>query len=90
VIEDEAEDTTKGEASTAAEKKTGPMADSNSNQEAGGSGEGSGKGPESKADASPRASTDLPADVRTKLRKLEKLESRYQGTFISSFVLPLN
>lgn len=23
---------------------------------------------------------ELPADVRTKLRKLEKLESRYQGT----------
>ena len=29
-------------------------------------------------DASP-PSTELPADVRAKIRKLEKLESRYQG-----------
>ena len=27
-----------------------------------------------------RLSSDLPADVRVKLRKLEKLESRYYGT----------
>jgi len=26
--------------------------------------------------------TELPPDVRAKLRKLEKLESRYQGSFI--------
>ncbi len=28
----------------------------------------------------PRSSSDLPTDVRVKLRKLEKLESRYHGT----------
>lgn len=27
----------------------------------------------------PRTSSDLPTDVRVKLRKLEKLESRYHG-----------
>lgn len=56
------------------------MADSNASQDAGGSGEGIGKSMEIKADASPKASIELPTDVRTKLRKLEKLESRYQGT----------
>jgi hypothetical protein len=34
---------------------------------------------EKAADASPKAS-ELPTEVRTKLRKLEKLESKYQGT----------
>jgi hypothetical protein len=29
------------------------------------------------------ASSELPTDVRVKLRKLEKLESRYQGDFNS-------
>jgi hypothetical protein len=34
---------------------------------------------EKPADTSPKA-TELPTEVRTKLRKLEKLESKYQGT----------
>jgi hypothetical protein len=34
---------------------------------------------EKAADASPKAS-ELPTEVRTKLRKLEKLELKYQGT----------
>ena len=33
---------------------------------------------EKTADASPKAS-ELPTEVRSKLRKLEKLESKYQG-----------
>lgn len=58
------------------------MVDSNASQEAGGSGDGNGKSTETKADASPKASIELSPDVRTKLRKLEKLESRYQGTLV--------
>ena len=34
----------------------------------------------SEGEAIPGVSVDLPADVRTKLRKLEKLEARYQGS----------
>lgn len=34
-------------------------------------------------EASP-PSTELPADVKAKLRKLEKLESRYQGTLFQA------
>lgn len=30
---------------------------------------------------------ELPPDVRTKLRKLEKLESRYQGMFVQKLVI---
>jgi len=38
------------------------------------------KGGEQSATLPQRPSTELPPDVRTKLRKLEKLEARYQGT----------
>ena len=31
----------------------------------------------------PRLSSDLPTDVRVKLRKLEKLESRYHGEWLN-------
>ncbi len=31
------------------------------------------------AEGEPRTSSDLPTDVRVKLRKLEKLEARYHG-----------
>lgn len=30
---------------------------------------------------------ELPPDVKAKLRKLEKLESRYQGTFVENFLV---
>lgn len=46
-------------------------------------------GSENSTDATPRASTELPAEVRAKLRKLEKLEARYQGGFdLHGFSLP--
>jgi len=55
------------------------MAESNATSEAGGSGDGSDKGAEKTGNIPPKAA-ELPTEVRTKLRKLEKLESKYQGT----------
>lgn len=41
-----------------------------------------------KAEAPPKPSaTDLPADVRSKLRKLDKLEARYQGMLFHSGIM---
>lgn len=39
----------------------------------------SSKGPETPQNSLSPSAAELPADVRSKLRKLEKLESRYQG-----------
>lgn len=45
-----------------------------------------------KAEVSPKPSTtaDLPSDVRSKLRKLDKLEARYQGMPSACKVMSLN
>ena len=54
------------------DEKAHLVAGSTAPLEAGGSGDGSARG-----SATPLA---LPTEVRTKLRKLEKLESKYQGS----------
>ncbi len=78
MIEDELEQSPKAEATASVEEKTGAMAETEATQETERSGEGNGEGTDS-PDSSLKAPIGLPADVRTKLRKLEKLESRYQG-----------
>jgi hypothetical protein len=59
------------------DEKAPPMVENNPQGE--GSADGSEKGSEKPAQPSLKPSADLPQDVRTKLRKLEMLESKYKG-----------
>lgn len=77
VVDDEEEPTKVTE-------KTEVMADSNGTEA---SGPGEAEKPQESVDVSPRA-PELPTEVRSKLRKLEKLESRYQGIILASIVAP--
>ena len=72
VIEDEGELSERSSEPVAEIEKTEKMGDNPVEI-----GEGSQKGGEKVA--SPSKPAELPAEVRTKLRKLEKLESKYQG-----------
>ncbi|RAL68373.1 hypothetical protein DID88_007104 [Monilinia fructigena] len=72
VIEDESETSTR--VGTPAGEKLNPMAGDSKLLD----GSSAANGSEKSTDATPRASTELPTEVRTKLRKLEKLEGRYQ------------
>lgn len=72
MVEDEEE-------STKVAEKTEVMEDSNGT-EALGSGET--EEPGDSIERSPKA-PELPTEVRTKLRKLEKLEGRYQGRIVA-------
>lgn len=74
MLEDEPEEKTTAEPPVP--ENTEEMGDTNG-KEAGGLGEAE-KG-EKSATPSPRPSSELPTEIRTKLRKLEKLEARYQG-----------
>lgn len=74
MIEDESEEPSGVDTPTVAEEKT--MAANNGTSEAGGPADGNEK---EKAVAPPPKAAELPTEVRTKLRKLEKLESKYQG-----------
>jgi hypothetical protein len=53
------------------------MTDNHSTPSAAESADGDGKGAEKLTATQPHP--ELPVEIRTKLRKLEKLESRYQG-----------
>lgn len=64
------------ETTNPATEKAEAMADSNGTE---GSGPGEAEKPREVLDTSPKA-PELSTEVRAKLRKLEKLESRYQGT----------
>jgi len=66
VIEDESEEPSRVGTPAITDEKVATMAGNNEVSEKGGE-----KGTD--------AATELPVEVRTKLRKLEKLESRYQG-----------
>lgn len=77
MIEDESETST--QVGTPAGEKLNPMAaDGSPVTTANGS---VANGSDKVTDVSPSASTELPTEIKTKLRKLEKLEGRYQGTF---------
>jgi hypothetical protein len=78
VIEDESEEPSRVGTPAIGEEKPATMVEGNATAEAGASGESSEKAPEKAVEASPKAS-ELSPEVRTKLRKLEKLESKYQG-----------
>jgi hypothetical protein len=65
------------------EEKAGLMAE-NDAAPAEGSADGTEKGGDKPARPAPRVSTELPQDVRTKLRKLEMLESKYKGKLLAS------
>lgn len=78
MLEDESEEPSRVGTPAIVEEKAVTMAESNAPAEAGGSGEGNEKAPQITVQASPKA-PELPPEVRTKLRKLEKLESKYQG-----------
>ena len=75
MIEDESEEPSRVGTPANMDEKTALLAEDGTPPHAG-SMNGSNKGGEK--DASP-SSAELPADVRAKLRKLEKLELRYQG-----------
>jgi len=75
VIEDESEEPSRVGTPSIGEENSATMAGSNATE----AGEGSEKGAEKVADTTPQPPAELPAEVRVKLRKLEKLEAKYQG-----------
>lgn len=75
MIEDESEESSRVGTPAAMDEKAALKAE-DAGSAAGGSVNGSDKGEEKQTSL---PSTELPADVRMKLRKLEKLEARYQG-----------
>jgi hypothetical protein len=79
VIEDDSEEPSRVGTPAIAEDKGATMPEGNAPSESVASGEGSERGTEKATDMSPKGPADLPIEVRTKLRKLEKLESKYQG-----------
>jgi len=78
VIEDESEGPSRVGTPAIGEEKTAAMAESNTLGEAEPLLESKEKAVEKPAQAPPKTS-ELPPEIRTKLRKLEKLESKYQG-----------
>lgn len=81
VIEDDSEEPSRAGTPAIGEEKAAAMAESNATGEAGALGESNEKVAEKAVEAPPKA-PELPTEVRTKLRKLEKLESKYQGTVV--------
>ncbi|TVY25726.1 Golgin [Lachnellula hyalina] len=77
IIEDDSEEASRASTPVMMDEKAHLVAGSTAPLEAGGSGDGSARG-----SATPLA---LPTEVRTKLRKLEKLESKYQGKLLRSY-----
>jgi hypothetical protein len=78
VIEDESEEPSRVGTPAIGEQKDTTMAEGNATTDPRASGESSENGAEKAVEASPKA-PELSPEVRTKLRKLEKLESKYQG-----------
>ncbi len=83
VIEDDSEEPSRAGTPAIGEEKTAAMAEGNATRDARALGENSEKVGEKAVEAPPKA-PELPTEVRTKLRKLEKLESKYQGGFVCS------
>jgi hypothetical protein len=77
-IEDDSEDPSRAGTPAPAEKKAEKISENGTNEETTGDGEAA---VIEKVDSvsKPPTVAELPPDVRTKLRKLEKLEARYQG-----------
>jgi hypothetical protein len=75
VIEGDSEEPSRVGTPATTDEKAPSMAESHASPE----GAGPANGSEKVLEVAPRPSTELPADVLAKLRKLEKLESRYQG-----------
>ena len=78
MIEDDSEEPSRVGTPAIVDEKATTMAEGNSTGEAGGAGESNEKVAEKAVEAPPKA-PELSPEVRTKLRKLEKLESKYQG-----------
>ena len=78
VIEDESEEPSRVETPAIADEKTAPMAESNAGAEGGASGEVNEKAAEKAAEPSPKA-PEVSPDIRTKLKKLDRMETKYQG-----------
>lgn len=76
VIEDDSEEPSGAGTPATRVEKAGSMADKAVSAD--GSADGSEKGGEKSAQPVARTSTDLPPDVRAKLKKLENLESKYK------------
>jgi hypothetical protein len=81
VIEDESEEPSRVGTPAIEDEKLAAMTEGNATGETGGSGEGNEKAAEKVVEAPPKT-IELPTEVRTKLRKLEKLESKYQGRIV--------
>jgi hypothetical protein len=80
VIEDESEEPSRVGTPSIGEEKVTTMAEGNAPTEAGASGESKEKAAET-LEGPPKA-PELSPEIRTKLRKYEKLESKYQGRVI--------
>ena len=80
VIEDEFEEPSRAGTPSIGEEKVTTMAEGNAPTEAGASGESKEKAAET-PEGQPKA-PELSPEIRTKLRKYEKLESKYQGRVI--------
>jgi hypothetical protein len=78
VIEDESEEPSRVGTPAIGEEKAATMTESNASGEVGASGEGKEKAVAKPVEVPPKPS-ELAPEVRAKLRKLEKLESKYQG-----------
>lgn len=79
VIEDDSEDPSRVGTPAPPEIKAEKMSENGTNQEVTGDGEAGVVREDADNVPKPPAIAELPPDVRTKLRKLEKLEARYQG-----------
>lgn len=88
VIEDDSEEPSRVGTPAIDEEKAAMMAEGNAPGEAGAEGGSKEKAAEKPVEAAPKAS-ELPPEVQAKLRKLEKMESRYQGRYLCQSLLVL-
>lgn len=81
VIEDESEEPSRVGTPAIGEEKTPTMAEGNAPVESGASGESKEKPAEKPVETTTKA-PEMSPEIRAKLRKLEKLESKYQGMVV--------
>ena len=79
VIEDDSEEPSRVGTPAIGEEKTATMPESNAPAETGAAGEDKEKAVEMPPEPSPKA-PEIPPEIRTKLKKLERMETKYQGT----------
>jgi hypothetical protein len=83
VIEDESEEPSRVGIPAIGEEKPATMAENNATAEAGASGEVNEKAAEKPVEPLPKA-PEVSPEIRTKLKKLDRMESKYQGRGVCS------